>query len=130
MADGGARPQIQELNGVPWTQTAAAPELRHGQSLTVEFNVEAGLAVSKVVLVRPSSVTHGCNDEQRYIALDLVVPVEGAPPDEIIARMPMLPPSHPQITNNDVSGPPGYYMVFIVSAGGVPSEAAWIRLVP
>ena len=130
IACSAVRPQILTINGTMWTATTSAVPLSYGQTITLSYPVMPGLAVSKVVLMRPSSATHGANTEQRYIELDIIPPVEGAPPGQIIARMPALPPSHPLITTSDVSGPPGHYMAHLVSSGRIPSEAAWIELKP
>lgn len=37
-------------------------------------------------------------------------------------------PGHPQIAASEVTGPPGYYMLFLLSTGRVPSIAAWVNL--
>jgi hypothetical protein len=130
LAEGHVLPTIEAVNGTLWTPTTAAVPLTYNQSFTIKYKVDVGSAVTKVVLMRPSSVTHSANYEQRYLELEIIPPVEGAPPDEIIARTPTKPPSHPTITTSDVSGPPGHYMVFVLTNSRVPSEAAWIELRP
>jgi hypothetical protein len=90
------------------------------------------VSVEKVVLVRPSSVTHGNNSEQRYIELEIDGSSE-RPPGEIWAKMPANPPGQGTTIGNpnEVTGPPGYYMLFLVTTGripSVPSEAGWVNL--
>ena len=64
--------------------------------------------------MRPGAVTHGFNMGQRAIYCRVVstgantIQAE-APPDGNVA-------------------PPGWYLLFIVDAGRVPSTAKWIRL--
>ena len=70
-------------------------------------------AIGKVALVRLGSVTHSTNMEQRYVPLAFTA-TDGAvrattPPNANLA-------------------PPGYYMLFIVNADGVPSVAKMLRL--
>jgi hypothetical protein len=68
----------------------------------------------EVNLVRPSATTHSSNSEQRL--LDLPFTVKG--PNSVELTL----PSNPNLA------PPGWYMVFAVSTGGVPSMARWLHL--
>lgn len=92
---------------------AGAPaDVTYGSTFTVDTPDAA--AIGEVALLRPGSVTHGWNMSQRHVectisgrtasTLDVV-----APPDGTIA-------------------PPGYYLLFLVSAGRIPSVARWIRV--
>ncbi len=68
--------------------------------------------IDSVMLMRPSSVTHSFNQEQRAVKLDFqagngVLRVSGPP-------------------NGNVA-PPGYYMLFILKSG-VPSVAGWVKI--
>jgi galactose oxidase-like protein len=69
--------------------------------------------IERVVLMRPGSVTHSVNFEQRYVTLAFHAGADGliaqAPPRGAIA-------------------PPGWYMLFVVNDRGVPSRAAWVLL--
>ena len=69
---------------------------------------------SRIVLIRPSSVTHGFNEEQRYIRLQYLNCQNG----EFLATAP--------IDSN--TAPPGNYMLFVVDSSGVPSLAKWISV--
>ena len=73
-----------------------------------------GAELREVNLVRPSATTHASNSEQRL--LDLPFTVTG--PDAIELTLP----------DNPNLAPPGWYMVFAVSTGGVPSMAQWLHL--
>ncbi len=67
------------------------------------------------MLVRPSAVTHSFNQDQRLVALAF-----STSPGAV---HPIAPPS-PNLA------PPGYYMLFLLSSRGVPSEAVFVRLAP
>ncbi|MFI5753911.1 galactose oxidase-like domain-containing protein [Streptomyces sp. NPDC051569] len=64
-------------------------------------------------LMRPSAVTHSTDVEQRSIALTL-----SRTGDSVTVDV----PSDPALV------PPGWYMLFVTDARGVPSEAKWIRV--
>jgi hypothetical protein len=97
----GARPVI---GSVPDTVAV-------GGQFTIGFG---GSDVAKVNLVRPSSTTHSFNMGQRLVGCEIVgrtgstVTVQ-APPSARVA-------------------PPGYWMVFLINAAGVPSEARFVKL--
>jgi hypothetical protein len=80
---------------------------------TFNISTEIPKNIRQVVLVRPSSVTHSVNFEQRRIPLSFSVKRNGfqasAPSDANIA-------------------PPGYYMMFIIDNNGVPSVAKMVKL--
>lgn len=89
------------------------------------FSVDVTLAcdgqntVSRVVLIRSSSTTHAFDMNQRYVELDFEVQATSAYPDFTL----------------DVTGPasgyvapPGYYLLFVIDANGLPSEGRWVRV--
>ncbi len=82
-----------------------------------DINIEVGEvpceAVGSVILIRPSSATHSFNMDQRAVYLLFQCKSE-----KIQARVPK--------TNWVV--PPGYYMLFVVSKSGVPSEAKFVHV--
>ncbi|MEP6879784.1 MAG: galactose oxidase early set domain-containing protein, partial [Nitrosospira sp.] len=82
-----------------------------GAAFTV--NTPDAPSIAEVVLMRPGAVTHGFNQTQRYVGCAFTVGAGAltvtAPPDGNVA-------------------PPGFYMLFIVNGGRVPSVARWIRL--
>ena len=69
--------------------------------------------VTKVALVRPGAVTHQINTDQRHLFLSFTT--SG---DALTAQL----PSNTNLT------PPGYYMLFLLNALGVPSLATWVQL--
>ncbi|HEX8248089.1 MAG TPA: galactose oxidase-like domain-containing protein [Pyrinomonadaceae bacterium] len=90
---------------------AAPSEISYRQNF--DISTENPKNIRQVVLIRPSSVTHSVNFEQRRIPLSFAVKRNGfqatAPSDANIA-------------------PPGYYMMFIIDGSGVPSVAKMVKL--
>jgi galactose oxidase-like protein/glyoxal oxidase-like protein len=70
-------------------------------------------SISKVLLMKPSSVTHSVNMGQRAIELGFS------------ASSGILTVNAPSSGN---VAPPGHYMLFIVNSNGVPSVASWVHL--
>jgi hypothetical protein len=73
-------------------------------------------APTSAVLMGPGAATHAVDMNQRYVPLRVTGQGTGglsvqAPPNVNVA-------------------PPGYYMLFVLDAGGTPSCAAWLRVVP
>jgi hypothetical protein len=102
------RPQIRSLSHT---------ELNYGEQFTVEYQLASdGAGIQSIVLVRPGSVTHSVNFEQRLVRLHYLL----TNPDQ--GQAVVVAPWHPAIA------PPGWYMLFLVDANGVPSKAAWVRL--
>jgi hypothetical protein len=84
-----------------------------------------GLHVDRVVLMRPCSITHHSDMDQRYV--ELVEPPTVPPPNTIMVTTPPTP--NPIGTaQGSVIAPPGWYMMFLVSNTGTPSIAAWVNL--
>ena len=77
------------------------------------FSVATDEAVGRVVLIRPGSVTHSTDFEQRYVNLPFT------------AGSGVLNVTSPPNANH---APPGWYMLFIVNTDGVPSIASWVRV--
>ena len=92
--------------------TPAETEIHYGGTPTAA--VPNPGQISSVCLIRPGATTHSTDGEQRLVDL----PHQPAGPSQIGLQ---LPPD-PRIA------PPGWYMLFAVSAGGVPSSAAWVHL--
>ncbi|MEM7307701.1 MAG: galactose oxidase early set domain-containing protein [Planctomycetota bacterium] len=86
-----------------------------GQTYDIEHEVMPGEdVVEKAVLVAPGSVTHHSDFQQRYVELPIVQQSE----DELRVRGP----------DSSNHAPRGTYMLFLISAKGIPSEAGWVRL--
>ncbi len=77
------------------------------------INTAQATSINKVALIRVSSVTHGTNQEERFIPLSFT---RGA------GQLNVTSPANANIA------PPGYYMLFILDGAGVPSVAQIILL--
>ena len=96
----------------PRPTIADAPSLvGYGTSFTVETTDAAEIA--KVSLIRLGSVTHSFDMNQRFLSLPFTPGVGG------------LDVSAPTSGNR---APPGHYMLFLVNASGVPSEARIVKV--
>jgi plastocyanin len=98
----GARPAI----------TSLPANIAYGTS----FDIDTPNApeIDSVVMLRPASVTHHTDGGARYIKL----PVQS----RTATRLTVTAPTSGAIA------PPGYYMVFIVNAAGVPSSASFMQM--
>ncbi|AWZ06835.1 MULTISPECIES: glyoxal oxidase [unclassified Streptomyces] len=99
----GARPV---LDRVP------AGEIAHGAEFSVESPTAAG--VRRAVLLAPTTVTHAVNTSQRHLELRMT----GVRGRTIGLRAPAT----------SADAPPGYYMLFLLDAKGVPGTARWVKL--
>lgn len=92
--------------------TAAPEQTSYGATFAIDTPEAA--QIGSVVLIRLSTVTHSLNISQRYVELEFVA---GAGSELLVVAPP-----------DGNHAPPGYYMLFILTADGVPSEAAILRL--
>ncbi len=81
-----------------------------------DFDIDSPDAddIDSVVFLRPCSMTHHTDAGQRVVRLE----IRSRDPGTLTLGAP---------ANGNVA-PPGYYMLFIVSATGVPSEAHFVRI--
>ena len=86
-----------------------------GYGSQIQIGTPDASSIQKVALVRLGSVTHDDNMEQRYVPLNFT-----AGSGSLSATIP---------ANVNVA-PPGYYMLFILNAAGVPSVAKMVQLDP
>jgi hypothetical protein len=70
--------------------------------------------LTSVALVRCGSSTHAFNPDQRYV----VLPIQSRTGANLVVA---APPSHGV-------APPGYYLLFVIDDGGVPSEGRFLRV--
>jgi hypothetical protein len=93
-------------------------EIEYNQSFQFKYTHErSGASIDKVALIRPASVTHSLDMDQRYVPLDFQEGTDGA--------MTAVAPA------NGFIAPPGYYMLFLVDDEGVPCKMArFIRVKP
>jgi len=96
----GARPQIQSVANTNW-----------GYGTTQRITVNS--AVTRASLIRPAAVTHSSDPNQRFVELPMTV--KGNTIDL-------------NVTSNPNLAPPGWYMLFVHNANGVPSTAKWVKL--
>ena len=107
-----------------WPDPLGTP-IDYSPDSPVEFGIDVTLfcnsanTVSRVVLIRSSSSTHSFDMSQRYVELDFTV----APGS-----------TYPNLSLNVVGpatgfvAPPGYYLLFVIDANGLPSEGRWVRV--
>jgi hypothetical protein len=86
-------------------------QVAYGSTITVDTS--AGPPVASVMMMRPCAVTHTVDMEQRAIML---VTTAGNGTIDI------------NIPTDKSLVPPGYYMLFFLSAAGVPSQASFIAV--
>jgi hypothetical protein len=84
-----------------------------GYGSQIQITTPDAASIQKVALVRLGAVTHSVNMEQRYVPLDFT-----AGSGSLSATVP---------ANVNVA-PPGFYMLFIVDAAGVPSVAKMVQV--
>ena len=93
------------------TVSGAPTNLGYGSSFSVATSIAGSIA--RVTLVRLGSVTHGFDENQRFISLAFQPQGAG------------LSVSAPA---NGNLAPPGHYMLFLVNRDGVPSVGRIVRL--
>jgi hypothetical protein len=93
--------------------SAAPATLDVGETFVVSTPDTADIV--QVTLLRPGAVTHGFDQNQRFIPLNF-----------------QASGSQSQVTapTSLNTAPPGYYMLFLVNTEGVPSVAEFVRIAP
>ncbi|HET9158329.1 MAG TPA: galactose oxidase-like domain-containing protein, partial [Myxococcaceae bacterium] len=97
----------------------ASGTIGYGAPFSVTYT--ASSAIRSAVLVRPGSVTHAFDMEQRVIGLC------GPSPQPACSVSGTLNLTSPP---NGGVAPPGYYMLFLLDSAGVPSIARFVQLTP
>lgn len=92
--------------------TAVPPIADHGTSIQV--STDQADQIASACLIAPSAVTHSFNQNQRYVPL--VFQKTGRSVLTI------------DLPSSKAVAPPGYYMLFLVNATGVPSIGEFLRL--
>ncbi len=96
----------------PRPSITTAPTLaQYGSSFAVQTPDAASIA--SVALIRPGSVTHAFDEDQRFLNLAFTADSGG---------LTVQAPANANLA------PPGYYMLFLVNSSGIPSTAAFVRL--
>jgi hypothetical protein len=99
--DRGPRPTI----------TSAPTEIHNGGNYAVR--TREAQPIRSAVLVRPGAVTHSSDSNQRLVDLPFTTTANGV---------------SVSVTGEPNLAPPGWYMLFVVDADGVPSVASWVHL--
>jgi Domain of unknown function (DUF1929)/Bacterial Ig-like domain (group 2) len=99
--DRAERPQI----------TNAPTSVNYKQNFNL--NVSSSAGISKVNLIKLGSVTHGFNFGQRLVKLKFT---------RAAGTLTLTAPSNANLA------PPGYYMLFVIDANGVPSVASMVQV--
>lgn len=96
----------------------------------VECDPSSCASLKRIVLMRPCSVTHHFDFDQRYVELRPTAPPESIVQQVGLEGMWVRTPSAPVtgVLNSRIDALPGYYMMFLISDQDVPSEAKWIKL--
>ena len=97
----GARPQI--------TGVQSASNWIYGGN----YKITTNSPIVSAELIRPASVTHQSDPNQRFVAL----PITGTGTSLSL-----------NLTSNPDMAPPGWYMLFVTNANGVPSVAKWVHV--
>ena len=105
------RPYLETGTARPTLTSSGATDLHYGDYTT--FATTQAVPIARAVLVRPASTTHESDPNQRLVDLGMTPTATGVS---------VTMPSEPNLA------PPGWYMVFVVDANGVPSTAQWVHL--
>jgi Domain of unknown function (DUF1929) len=98
--------------GTPRPTINSGPtEIRYGNDYTI--GTAQTSALTSAVLVRPASVTHSSDSNQRLVNLPFTRTAGGLTFS---------------VTGEPNLAPPGWYMLFVVDGEGVPSVAKWVHL--
>ena len=92
--------------------TSAPSRIGYGAAFSIGTADPA--AIARISLVRLSSVTHAFDQNQRFVPITTFSVQAG----QLVATAP---------TSRNIA-PPGHYMLFILNASGVPSEAKIVQL--
>ncbi len=92
------------------TMTNAPQTFRHGQQISVQGSAN----IQTFSLIKMSSTTHAVNTDQRYLSVPFTEVLTG--------EYQLTIHSNPNVI------PPGYYMLFAVDGGGVPSVATVVQI--
>ncbi|MGI0033830.1 MAG: galactose oxidase-like domain-containing protein [Nitrososphaeraceae archaeon] len=98
-----SRPEIQNVK----------EEVQYSQEIVIEC--DQAEEISSVCLIRPSSVTHSLNTDQRFIELQIISTTKSSLTVKI--------PSDPGIS------PKGFYMLFILNRMETPSKAKFLKII-
>jgi len=93
--------------------TIASAPLNTGYGVAFMVQTPDAQRIASVSLVRPGSVTHSFDQDQRFVPLTF---------QRVGADLQVQAPASPAVA------PPGYYMFFILDTNGSPSVASFVQL--
>lgn len=107
------------LVAVPQHVIGAANNFSYGQEYEASWSntLEEGITVDGVVLVRPAALTHHDDGGQRLVRLMTWTDSDGGGSTV-----------HFKSPSSSLQAPPGWWMVFLVTSSGRPSQAYWVHL--
>ncbi len=112
-----------------WAQPGVMQLAAWDTNYTVQHEeLPPGITISRFVLMRPCSVTHHSDMDQRYVELEIT---DDGSSDQFLVRTPPAPvftPTAPLSQRGLVQALPGHYMAFLISSQGAVSAAKWVRL--
>lgn len=120
LANGQVQPQFTGAWAGPGYRTMA-----FGGIQIINFVAQDEDPVSRVVLMRPCSTTHGVDMDQRYIELSANFFPNNY--DLVEVKSPANP-SFTSTAQGSIEALPGYYMLFLVTVSGATSPAKWVWL--
>ena len=117
----GAGGSIANERYYPWYCFRARPVITGAPSTVhyaAKFTIDcpSAASIAEVVLLRPAAVTHGFNMSQRFVGCAIT----GGGATTVQAQTPP----------DGTYAPPGWYLLFVVDGGRVPSIARWIHVTP
>ncbi|MGW5346708.1 galactose oxidase-like domain-containing protein [Streptomyces sp. HUAS TT3] len=113
-------PYLHQGGNRPALDRVPAGELGYGKDFEVASSTAA--AVTRAVLLAPTTVTHAVNTSQRHLELAVTArPVAGRAAGTGGTLGLRTPPSA-------ADAPPGYYLLFLLDGKGVPSTGKWVKL--
>ena len=95
------------------TISSGPTEIMYGGTHSFGVGTAAGSTLKSLVLVRPSSVTHATDPDQRLVDVPFTAAAGGA---------------SATLSFNRNLAPPGWYMLFAVDSAGRPSVAKRVHL--
>lgn len=104
-------PYLLSANPRPTIDSISSETIGYSENFEIDFS--SADAISKVAIIRCSSITHGFNFDQRYVALEFS--------GDANALTCVSPP-------NGAIAPPGVYMLFIIDQNNIPSEGKFIAI--
>lgn len=119
------RPSITSITSLSGSSSTLPPNpdgsviVDNGSEISVDLQLPPLVSPGKIVLMSPGSMTHHSDMHARYVEMeqtgvDLALETGAA---TILCTIP-----------SETLAPRGYYMMFAMTSGGVPSPAGWIQI--